>query len=47
MNNNYFLKKMPIIKPVNNLPNIEYGKDKKIKIEDGSKKQKYKFYIKI
>ena len=35
MNNNYFLKKMPIIKPVNNLPNIEYGKDKKIKIEYG------------
>ena len=35
MNNNYFLKKNSIIKPANNLPNIEYGKDKKIKIEYG------------
>ena len=33
MNNNFMLKKMPIVKPANNLPNITYGKNNKIKIE--------------
>ena len=35
MNNNFLLKKMPIVKPANNLPNITYGKNNKIKIEYG------------
>ena len=39
MNNNY-LKKMPIVKPANNLPNITYGKNNQIKIEYGVVKYK-------
>ena len=39
MNNNY-LKKMTVVKPVNNLPNITYGKNNQIKIEYGVVKYK-------
>ena len=35
MNNNFMQQKMQMIKPVHNLPNITYGKDKKINIEYG------------
>ena len=35
MNNNFIQQRMQMIKPANNLPNITYGKDKKINIEYG------------
>jgi len=35
LNNNYILKKEPVIKAANFLPNITYGKNNKIKIEYG------------
>ena len=41
-NNKNILKKFPIIHPVNNLPKIVYGKNKKIKIEYGEIKYKTK-----
>ena len=41
-NNNNLLKKFQIIHPVNNLPKIVYGKNKKIKIEYGEIKYKNK-----
>ena len=41
-NNKNLLKKFPIIHPVNNLPKIVYGKNKKIKIEYGEIKYKTK-----
>ena len=39
MNNNY-LKKQTVVKPANNLPNITYGKNNRIKIEYGVVKYK-------
>ena len=35
MNNNYLKKPPPVVKPANNLPNITYGKNNRIKIEYG------------
>ena len=52
LNNNFIIKKEPIIKPVQHLPNITYGKNKKIKIEygvikyNGKKNKKLKLKLK-
>ena len=35
MNNNYVNNKIPLIKPINNLPSLTLGKNKKVKIEYG------------
>ena len=40
MNNNYLMKRPPVVKPANNLPNITYGKNNQIKIEYGVVKYK-------
>ena len=40
LNNNYLMKKPPVVKPANNLPNITYGKNNQIKIEYGVVKYK-------
>ena len=52
LNNHFIIKKEPIIKPVQHLPNITYGKNNKIKIEygvikyNGKKNKKLKLKLK-